>query len=319
MAKQFQYSENDEILLFTEFPFDHKTSLPLHPCNGVILAEPPYTALQTPDDDHMPCYVLPGVKLPGFGMCHTCLVSPSDSLISEGETRRGLMFSYLSALRMIAPAGIGVGGHFTYGDHNIRIKDASLLSLHSRWQPKSHLFSDSEVMQAGIVLGRMNNYSTTGPRRLRNAIVLFTQVTNGYCLSYQMSVMGMYSALESLFVPSSGKASYARTLGQRVASYLGSFSGSISLSDWIEQHYQEQRHSIAHGYWEMSPNEDVANKKLRDFGILHEALRLSLLGFLSLSRNDLNFLDKSGATLKRGLDSLAPATGDLLINQSMWL
>lgn len=319
MAKSVQFTTGDEIVLFTEFPFDYETDLPIRPSDGLILSEPPYTALQTPDNDHMPCYVLPGTKLPGMGMCHCCLMSPASYAVPRAATRRGLLFSFIAALRLTAPARIVVGGHFTHGDSDNLIKDATLLNLRSTWQPRPYRYTGADVIRAGEVFERMNECMVSGPSRLRNAAVLFTQVTNGYSFSYQMSVMGMYSALESLFAPSSGDTTYAKTLGKRIANYLASYARDISLSDWIEKHYRDQRHSLSHGSWEMSPDEQIAQKKRKDFGILHETLRLSILGFLSTSNDDLAFLSKSGPPLKCGLDSLPPAQGALLKNQTMWL
>jgi hypothetical protein len=164
----------------------------------------------------------------------------------------------------------------------------------------------------------MNAYLTVGPVRLKYALVVFTQVTTGFSLSYQMCVLGLHAALEALFAPSGG-GNYAKTLGARLGSQLSSYDYGMGICDWIEKHYTTERHSLSHGSWQFSPDPPRFDKRKDDFGRLHEIVRLSLLGFLSLGPKEVAFLDLTGKNLQRALDRITPANGGFIRGQKMWL
>lgn len=318
----------DLVLLFTRLPFDYESDLPLTPAAGVMVARPPYSLLDEPQIDHMPCYLLPGYNLPGWGMMHCCLISKVSETIPNNMTRTDLLFSYLTALRLTAPATIDIASHFQYGGEDDPISQPCLYSLRSGWNPDDNYhYTEQDIMSAGRLLNRITHCLTQGPARLRNAFVLFSQVTNGWTVSYQMSVLGLYSALESLFAPSvQSRGNYAQTLGARVGSFLTPYSNGVNLNHWITQHYEKERHPLSHGFWQIDPRQSPSTNKRNDLGTLHEVLRLSLLGFLSLNSNELAFLNldpgadpkKQRTALQNGLEALQPAAGDFLTGQRMW-
>lgn len=312
-------NNGDLILLFNNLPFDYKTDLPLSPTAGVTVASTPLSLLGTPDTDHLPCFVLPGTKLPGMGINNCCLVSRRSDVAPPNVTRESLLFSYLAALRLLAPAPISPAGHFLYGGDAEPISCPVLLNMQSTWQPDaSYRYSGPQLLDAGWLLNRMNRCFTNGPVRLKYALMMFTQVTSGFSLSYQMCILGLYATLEALFAPSRG-GNYAKTLGARLGAYLSAYDNGIGIADWVEKNYRAERHSLAHGAWQFSPDTAHFNERTQDFGKVHEIARLSLLGFLSSDTNDLAILHLRGTKLQRALDDLTLARGEFIRGQRMWI
>jgi hypothetical protein len=312
-------NNGDLVLLFSNLPFDYEADLPLSPTVGVTVASTPHSLLDTPDADHLPCYVLPGTKLPGMDINNCCLVSRESESVPPNVTRESLLFSYLASLRLLAPAPISVAGHFVYGGDAEPISHPTLFNMQSMWQPDANYrYSGAEFLRGGRLLDRMNGYLTAGPARLKYALMMFTQVTGGFSLSYQMCVLGLYATLEALFAPSGGR-NYAKTLGARLGAYLSSYDKGMGICDWIEKHYQAERHSLSHGFWQFSPDSGHFDERKKDFGKVHEIVRLSLLGFLSMDPKETAFFNLTGKKLQRALDDLMPASGEFIQGQTMWL
>ena len=312
-------NNGDLVLLFSHLPFDYEMDLPLSPIAGVTVALTPQSLFSTPDDDHLPCYVLPGTKLPGMVINNCCLVSRASESVPQNVTRETFLFTYLAALRLLAPAPITVAGHFIYGGADEPISHPTLLNMQSMWQPDADLrYSGTQFLQGGVLLERIIENLSAGPNRLKFAIMMFTQVTSGFSLSYQMCVLGLYAALEALFEPSGGR-NYAKTLGLRLGAYLSSYDNGVGVADWIEKHYQSERHSLSHGFWQFSPDSQSFNQRKEEFGIIHEIARLALLGFLSMDQKKVRFLDLTKKKRQHALDNLKPASGDFIQSQKMWL
>lgn len=310
-------NDGDLVLLFGNLPYDYESDLPLSPIAGVTVASTPQTLFATPDSDHLPCYVLPGTKLPGTGINNCCLISKASESIPANVTRDALLFSYLTALRLLAPAYISVAGQFQYGGVDEPISRPTLLNTRSAWQPDpNYRYSEGDFERSGKLLNRMMECMTAGPTRLKYSLVMFSQVTNGFSLSYQMSVLALYAALEALFAPS---GNYAKTLGVRTGKYLSPYDSGLGICGWIEKHYREARHPLSHGFWQFSPNPSYIDVRSCEFGILHEIVRLALLGFLSMEANEVSFLDQNGTKLQKALDNTKPANGQYLQGQKMWL
>jgi hypothetical protein len=311
--------DRDLVFLFSNLPFDYETDLPLSPTAGVTVAATPQALLDTPDTDHLPCYVLPGTKLPGMGINHCCLISRRSEALRPNLTRESHLFSYLAALRLLAPAPISPASHFVYGGDADPISRPVLLNMRSTWQPNvSYRYSGAQILRAGELLDRMSGYLTAGPDRLKYALMMFTQVTSGFSLSYQMCVLGLYAALEALFAPSGGR-NYAKTLGGRVGAFLSAYDNGVGICAWLEQHYLAERHSLAHGFWQFSSDTDRRDGRTQEFGMVHEIVRVSLLGFLSMAPDETALLNLTGKRLQRALDGLTPADGDFVKGQRMWL
>ena len=129
-----------------------------------------------------------------------------------------------------------------------------------------------------------------------------------------MSYLGLFRALEALFVPT-GQRKH-KTLACRVALFL-------DLSDrqrqWLQEEYALGRSTLAHGVDDAMPWSELPPEKWQALGCLHEMTRLCVLGFMSLDDEVLRSLsDKSGKKLETLLNDLPPATGKLVQGQTMW-
>ncbi len=313
-------SIGDNVLLFHNLPYDYVSELPLSPASGITIVDPPYALLGTPDNDHLPCYVLPGIKLPGIGINNCCLVNKKSEPIPDGISREDVFFYYLSALRLLAPANIFVAGSFQYGGEANPISPATLFNIRSTWQPDlEYVYSKSMFMRAGKLLNRIVRSLTDAPSRLKYALTLFAQVTNGFSLSYQMNVLSLYAALEALFSPSVGNYDYGKVLGTRIGAYLAIYDNGNDLSAWITKHYVQDRHRLSHGSWMFSIDYSRAQERNIDFGMLHEITRISLLGFLSMNADEVSFLNLHKNKFQQAIDNIKPANGEFLQGQKMWL
>jgi hypothetical protein len=165
-------------------------------------------------------------------------------------------------------------------------------------------------------------------KRLFTAFNLFTQVTIGMVSSLQMAVMGLFAALECLFVP---KGNYAQTLSTRVSRFLSSFHFPPEISEWLEHEYIQGRSKLMHGVPDIHPSgrqpaqggqrteEGTDTTRTVAFGRLHELVRLSVLGFLCLP--DQIIKDHSGRTgthLQNVIKNLGPAEGRFINGQRAW-
>lgn len=255
-----------------------------------------------------------------MGINNCCLVSRVSESVPQNVTRESFLFTFLAALRLLAPAQISVAGHFIYGSVDEPISYPTLLNMQSTWQPDADFrYSGTQFLLGGELLERMNENLTAGPNRLKYAIMMFTHVTSGFSLSYQMCVLGLYAVLEALFAPSRSGKNYAKTLGMRLGAFLSSYDNIVWIPDWIEKHYQSDRHSLSHGFWQLSPDSHHFNQRKEEFGIVHEIARLSLLGFLSMDPKEIRYLDLSSKKLQQALDNIKPASGDFIQGQKMWL
>jgi hypothetical protein len=165
-------------------------------------------------------------------------------------------------------------------------------------------------------------------KRLFSAFNLFTQVAIGMVSSSQMAVMGLFAALECLFVP---KGNYAQTLATRVSRFLSSFHFPSGISEWLEHEYIQGRSKLIHGVPDMHPSgkrpaqggqrteERMVTTRTVTFGRLHELVRLSVLGFLCLLDQIIkDHSSRSGTHLQNLIGHLGPATGRLIAGQTAW-
>jgi hypothetical protein len=318
----------DIFLLFYSFPFDFGTDLPIGIGPTVFLDSTPQKILYEADPA-LADFVLPGYNLPGTGLVQCCLRKPLSITPPEGITAANAIFWSVAALRLVAPLGIGIAGQFELSNSSEKISSPSLYNLRSSWQPQSSQcshYTRSLIDTASHVADRI--IEIRNEKRLFTAFNFFTQVTIGMVSSLQMAVMGLFAALECLFVP---KGNYARTLAARVAGFLSSFQFPAQISEWLEHEYIHGRSMLIHGIPDIRPSgtqptqDDRRTGGTTDttrtvaFGRLHELVRLSILGFLCLPDQIIrDHSGKSGTHLQGLIEALAPAEGAFINTQTAW-
>lgn len=239
----------DIFLLFYSFPFDFGADLPIGIGPAVFLDSTPQQILDEADPPALADFVLPGYNLPGTGLVQCCLRKPVSIMPPEGITASTAIFWSVAALRLVAPLGIEIAGQFEVSN-NQEISSPSLYNLRSAWQPLSgKYFTGFLVDTASRVAYRI--IEIRDEKRIFTAYNLFTQVTVGMVSSLQMAVLGLFAALEALFVP---RGNYARTLATRVARFLSSFQFPVELSKWLEQEYIHARSQLIHGVQDIHPS-----------------------------------------------------------------
>jgi hypothetical protein len=319
----------DIFLLFYSFPFDFGTDLPLSLGPSVFLNSTPQQILDEANPSALADFVLPGYNLPGTGLVQCCLRKPVSATTPLGITSSTAIFWSIAALRLVAPLGIEIAGQFEVSTNSDKILSPTLYNLRSSWQPpcdRYPSYTGSLVATANRVVYRL--LEIRDQKRLFTAFTFFTQVTIGMVSSQQMAVMGLFAALESLFVP---KGNHARMLAIRAAKFLASFQFPEDILEWLEHEYIQGRSKLIHGVPDMQPSgkqpKQVSQQNERTgnttrpvaFGRLHELVRLSILGFLSLpSQTIIEHSAKNGTHLQAVLENLGPAQGQFVSDQAAW-
>jgi hypothetical protein len=318
----------DIVLLFHSFPFDLSADLPIKVGPAVLLDSTPQQILDEADPSALADFVLPGYNLPGTGLVQCCLRKPVSIAPPTGLTAANSIFWSVAALRLVAPLGIEIAGQFEVSSSSDKILSPSLYNLRSSWQwasSQNSRYTGSLIDIANRVAHRI--LDVRDQKRLFTAFTLYTQVTIGMVSSLQMAVMGLFAALESLFVP---KGNHARTLAKRVADFLSSVQFPMEISEWLECEYIHRRSKLIHGIPDFPPSgtrltrqdqRDTGRNDVRvlGFGRLHELVRLSVLGFFSLSDQILNeHSAANGARLQGLIENLGPAQGEFIAQQAVW-
>jgi hypothetical protein len=319
-------TSGDIFLLFYTFPFDFEAELPIGIGPAVLLDSTPQQILDEADPAALADFVLPGYNLPGIGLVQCCLRKPVSITPPEGITALNAIFWSVAGLRLVAPLGIEIAGKFEVSN-NQGISSPNLYNLRSAWQPLSGKFYSGPLVDTASRIA----YRIIGIRnekRLFTAFNLFTQVTIGMVSSLQMAIMGLFAALECLFVP---KGNHARTLATRVAGFLSGFEFPAEMSEWLEHEYIHGRSKLVHGVPDIHPSgtqpTQVGQKnggrsdttRTVAFGRLHELTRLSILGFLSLPDQTIkDHSGKSGTHLQDLIENLSPPEGQFVAGQTAW-
>ncbi|MBE0426376.1 MAG: hypothetical protein IBX72_06990 [Nitrospirae bacterium] len=305
----------DVLLLFSHLPYEYDKDLPIKITPGLYLDEI-HREILAKAPLSLSCFVLPGYET-GMGFTHCCLHSPISEEPYLRIKRNNLFFYFITALRLRAPIGIHISGQFELSADSELIRNPSLFNLRTPWQPNEKArYSFNDINLSKDILTALINCSNDRFKNLRNAIVLFSQVTCGFSISYQMCYLTLFVILESLFSPKGNKA---EMLSSRVASFLSRFDHDGSIKNWLKKEYETGRNNLAHGIWDISPDEKSFNGKNTRFGRLHEITRLCLLEFVSMDNDRLIALSQSGKKLQNELDRLQPANGTFVEGQSMWL
>jgi hypothetical protein len=217
-----------------------------------------------------------------------------------------------------SPIDIRIGSEFRLGGEEDRILDPILYQMSSSWTGEDFgCYTPEAINASSSIADRLVVVEKLGFTRLQAGLIFFSQVSIGFSKSFMLAYVGLFAALEALFVPSGNKAV---TLSRRVSNYLSEFVFPEPMEEWIKDEYINGRNKLAHGIHDATFGAKLRPPRHQAFGRLHEITRLSLLGFLSLSNDELGELSSgSGNSLQKALDKLISASGAFLKNQKMWL
>lgn len=304
----------DVYLLFNHLPYDYKVELPILLGPSVCLDNAPLQQLSLAGLG-IADFLLPGYNVPGTTLNHCCLRCFSDSA-HEMPSPKNLMFLALLGLRLHLPLYIDIRGQFRLGEGENPIQEPTLHLLSSPWYLEgSKVYSITDLELAAAIKDRLIAIQQKKFNRLITSLVYFGQVTLGLSQSFQLSYLGLFAALEALFVPVNKK--YI-TLASRTFNFLKCFDFPVSIDEWLKDHYLE-RSNFIHGKHDATLASNLNVERRISFGRLHEITRLALLGFLSMDDESLFEMDNlSGQRLQDYLDKLNPATGDYIEGQNCW-
>ena len=309
----------DAFLLFSRFPSSVlREELPMRAGPGVYLEPVPTQVLDQAEPPAFADYVLPGYNVDPMLRAEYSLRTPSAEHADSGVEPTLLLFNSVTALRLCKPMDIRIEGQFQLGDRHA-IEGATLHHFRSPWRPEAGGWYDAVDISLGAEIAqRQLELWQLGYRRMLNATIRFSQVTCGFSISFQMSYLGLFGALEALFVP--GKTKIHKTLARRVALFLDL---SDECRDWLQKEYGSRRNRLAHGKDDAMPSSRLAPDKLQALGGLHELTRLSILRFLSLEDEILRELSKGGANevqplIERVIEDPGAASGSMLQGQRLW-
>ena len=306
----------DLYLLFHHLPYDFDEELPLHLGPGICLDKTPQEWLDSAEKG-LADFLLPGYSLTGMGLNNCCLRCYSSPTPDQKLMPENLIFLSLLCLRLHMPLEIRIGGQFRLCDDEVRILEPTLYELTTPWGIEGSMrYTSVEIEKSSKILERMIELDRLNLSRLTTGLIFFSQVTLGQSKSFQLSYLGLFAALEALFVPSGKKAV---SLSKRVSKFLNIFNFPESKAKWIKEEYIKGRSSLAHGIHDATFGTKLRPERYQAFGRLHEITRLSLLGFLSMDSEELKKWSMgSGNNLQKILDCLAPASGDFLKQQKCW-
>lgn len=305
----------DLFLLFDRLPYDYEEDLPIPIGPGVCLDNTPLSLLDLAEKG-LADYLLPGYSLPGTTINHCCLRCFSEPTLRILPSNN-LLFLALLCLRLHYPLPIAIRGQFRQGEDEDPIQEPSLHLLSSPWHVEtSQVYSLSILEISAAIMKRVIAVQQLEFSRLLAGLIFFGQVTLGLSQSFQLSYLGLFAALEALFVPLNKKGI---TLAKRVSKFLGCFDFPVPIEEWLKEQYIYDRNNLAHGIHDATLDSKLSPEKKLSIGRLHEITRLALLGFLSMDDESLFEMDNlSGQRLQDYLDNLNPAAGDYIKGQNCW-
>lgn len=305
----------DLFLLFDRLPYDYEEDLPISLGPGVCLDNTPLSLLDLAEKG-LADYLLPGYSLPGTTINHCCLRCFSEPTLGILPSNN-LLFLALLCLRLHCPLPIEIRGQFRQGEDKDPIQEPSLHLLSSPWHVEtSQVYSLSNLETSAAIMKRMIAVQQLEFSRLIAGLIFFGQVTLGLSQSFQLSYLGLFAALEALFVPLNKKGI---ALAKRASNFLGCFDFPVPINEWLKDQYISVRNKLAHGVHDATLGSKLSPERKLSIGRLHEITRLVLLGFLSMDDESLNKLNNlSGQQLQVYLDNLNPATGDFITGQKCW-
>lgn len=313
-----EYRQGDTFLLFNTFSYDFDQNLPLPIGPKVCLDLTPSDILDRAEPKALADCIFPGYNLP-ISTPNSCLRIPYNIDFHSTISTNEFFFLSVSALRLYAPIAIGITGQFLLGPEDDLIDNPILYQIKSTWNPKQNVYYNGrDIDNVNMICNRLYKLfygnNACNYKRIISAYVLFSQITIGFTLSYQMCIIGLFAALESIFVPKGNKA---KTIAARIVKFL-----DLPASDesWLIDKYNH-RSDIVHGFQDVKLwSGELDRKKSETFGKLHEITRLCILGFLSLEDEKLNILSSANGTqLQNELGNLGKADGEYFSGQQLWL
>jgi len=165
---------------------------------------------------------------------------------------------------------------------------------------------------------------------VRSGLTLFSQITLGSVSSWQLAMLGLFGTLESVFPQPLRRDSeltypnetYGQRLARRASVFLPDNLKPRQLRRFIDTEYREARNPLAHGF-HIAPRYNISTTKrnVARFLRLHEAARLTLVGFLGMDNTALRRLlpeDAHGVPAQNTIDSIGRAPLAFLDGQKFW-
>lgn len=327
------YRAGDVFLLFQKLPYDfHSGTPPIKILENLYFDKTPSELLDpqrfySPSDVNglleyagLVNMILPGHTLPGTGIVHCCLRYDSTKDSQYPNVAASSLFAnFITALRLQKPCPIVGGGQFEVGSDDEPIKNPGSWNRTTVHNPrdagrysKDDIEVSSNITQDLLEIRQSNNES-----HIESALIYFSQVTQGFSISLQMSYLELWAALEALFQPTGTKK--AETIARRITAYLsGFFENDENMEQWLITEYIKRRSKFIHGSHIAAPDLQNVRRGKDAFPKLHEVTRLCLLGFLSMEKSERRQVFQKKGMQKR-LDSLACAEGKYLNKQRMYL
>jgi len=289
VIENVKLNNGDKVFLFFTFPYSFE-KLPLEMIKGVELICLPNRGFLDKDDQEAYSYALPPISLSGFGVPQT-----SIRITSEHKNQRELFWQTIFAIRLIKSLKIGTSGYLTYKHNNsIAIDDpCGLIWRYTVINCSSDKYVNDDFKNAGELLKKIITLKKTKDcNRFINALNIFSEVANGNSTSYGMNFLSLFNCLEGLFI-SKSDSSKGTLLSQRVNSFVGKFFPDIEVKYFIKREYN-RRNALTHGgtsFWISTKTRKLDTSVSKEnYSILlnlYEITRLSILGFLGLTPDEL--------------------------------
>jgi len=220
-----------------------------------------------------------------------------------------LFANLITALRLQKPCPIVGGGQFEVGSDDEPIKNPASWNRTTVHNPRDagHYSNDDIQVASNITKDLLEIRQANDERQLESALIYFSQVSQGFSISLQLSYLGLWAALEALFRPTG--TNKAKTIAKRITAYLSGFlENDEDVEQWLITEYIKRRSEFIHGSHIAPPDLQNVRRGKDAFPELHEVTRLCLLGFLSMEKSQRRQVFQKKGMQKR-LDSLACAEG----------
>lgn len=317
-------------LLFSDFEFDFETPLPARLGNGVWLDQIQTVdlAINRPENAAVPPMVVPH-QVAGVAQVHVCM---RTTIASYAQLDAGLqkLWWALIALRLFKPFRFETSGYVLINNHEVvAFQSYPFVSMVN---PGNVGTINRDCVVGAAAIGRaVRPWRGAGLIRPRSAMIFFAQSTMGLVNSWQLSMLGLFAALEAVFPqPKAGAArrlahpdeTYNKRLSRRVAGFLGTRAGLNGTEAWLARVYEQRRNSLAHGVAVASARRSQLQSNSNDLVRLHETVRLVLLGMAGIpaQTHKLTLPVEAGELrVQQEIDRRLPAPELLLTGQSAYL
>jgi hypothetical protein len=321
----------DEFLLFSDLPFDFEAGLPLDLACGVFI-DSPRPAYNAVDADEDLAVLATPYRHVGMGEVHVCFRRRHTRKIDSEKARDDLWLALL-ALRLVHPIHIRTTACFAVEDNRLVGHGLAESALETRINfSAAGPISEQIVAKVRKVNLRIRTLRGGGLERTRSALILFDHVTTGRAISWQLSVLGLFSCLECLFPQPDPKLTrrlaiagetHGVRLARRVEAFLQPVRRPTRLRSWLSDAYKTTRNPLAHGFHEATfgGKRTTSVIRIRLLQRLHEVARVTLLGFLGFTDIELRTLlpaDAGQIATQNAIDRVGGAPREFLREQRLW-